>query len=169
MIDCPLKVTENFSACVTPTPVGARIGPLKVTALLLVSMVAPPTNEGAPLTEEDLKSALRYRKDQNLPIATVLLKRGEKQKVKNEYIIAIARVAYQMNIRAFIQEQVGGEISEVRAQAKEGEEPAPGRLAEGTTGEGAEETRGEVEREQRVAEHQGHAEPADGRHDARLR
>lgn len=80
--------------------------------------------EGAPLTEEDLKSALRYRKDQNLPIATVLLKRGEKQKVKNDYIIAIARVAFQMNIRAFIQEQEGGEISEVRAQVKEGEEPA---------------------------------------------
>jgi len=80
--------------------------------------------DGAPLTEEDLKSALRYRKDQNLPIATVLLKRGEKQKVKNEYIVALARVAYQMNIRAFIQEQVGGEISEIRAQAKEGEEPA---------------------------------------------
>jgi hypothetical protein len=80
--------------------------------------------DGAPLTEEDLKSALRYRKDQNLPIATVLLKRGEKQKVKNEYIVALARVAYQMNFRAFIQEQDGGEISEVRAQAKEGEEPA---------------------------------------------
>lgn len=80
--------------------------------------------DGAPLTEEDLKSALRYRKDQNLPIATVLLKRGEKQKVKNDYIVALARVAYQMNIRAFIQEQDGGEISEVRAQAKEGDEPA---------------------------------------------
>ena len=80
--------------------------------------------DGAPLTEEDLKSALRYRKDQNLPIATVLLKRGEKQKVKNEYIVALARVAYQMNIRAFIQEQVGGEISEIRAQAKEPDEQA---------------------------------------------
>jgi len=80
--------------------------------------------EGAPLTEEDLKSALRYRKDQNLPIATVLLKRGEKQKIKNDYIVALARVAFQMNIRAFIQEQDGGEISEVRAQVKEPEEPA---------------------------------------------
>jgi hypothetical protein len=80
--------------------------------------------DGAPLSEEDLKSALRYRKDQNLPIATVLLKRGEKQKVKNDYIVAIARVAFQMKIRAFIQEQDGGEISEVRAQAKEGDEPA---------------------------------------------
>jgi hypothetical protein len=93
-----------------------------------VTLIAEKDNtfdyDGAPLTEEDLKSALRYRKDQNLPIATVLLKRGEKQKVKNDYIVALARVAYQMNIRAFIQEQVGGEISEVRAQAKEPEEQA---------------------------------------------
>jgi hypothetical protein len=80
--------------------------------------------DGAPLTEEDLKSALRYRKDQNLPIATVLLKRGEKQKIKNDYIVALARVAYQMNVRAFIQEQTGGEISEVRAQVKEPEQQA---------------------------------------------
>ena len=32
---------------------------------------------GAPLTEEDLRSALRYRKEQNLPCATVIVKRGE--------------------------------------------------------------------------------------------
>ena len=35
---------------------------------------------GAPLTEEDLKSALRYRKEQNLPCTTILIKRGEKVK-----------------------------------------------------------------------------------------
>ncbi len=29
---------------------------------------------GAPLTEEDLRSALRYRKEQNLPCATVIVK-----------------------------------------------------------------------------------------------
>ncbi len=78
--------------------------------------------DGAPLTEEDLKSALRYRKEQNLPIGTVLLKRSESEKLKNEHIISLARVAYQMNFRAFIQDN-DGVISEVRATPKEAEEP----------------------------------------------
>jgi hypothetical protein len=84
--------------------------------------------EGAPLTEEDLRSALRYRKEQNLPVATVLLKRGEKQKIKNEYIVSLARVAYQLNIRAFIQPKDGEEISELRAAPKDDDaaaKPAP--------------------------------------------
>ena len=34
---------------------------------------------GAPLTEEDLRSALRYRKEQNLPCATVIVKRGMRE------------------------------------------------------------------------------------------
>lgn len=79
--------------------------------------------EGAPLTEEDLKSALRYRKEQNLPVTTVLMKRGEKQKIKNEHIVSLARIAYQMNIKAYMQEK-GGEISEIRAQLKDADAQA---------------------------------------------
>ena len=76
--------------------------------------------DGAPLTAEDLKSALRYRKDESLPVATVLLKRGEKQKIKNEHIIALARIAYQLGIKAYVDEK--GEISEIRAQAAQAKE-----------------------------------------------
>jgi hypothetical protein len=77
--------------------------------------------DGAPLTSEDLRSALRYRKDESLPVATVLMKRGEKQKIKKEHIVALARIAYQMGIKAYIQDG-SGEISEIRAQVKEPEE-----------------------------------------------
>jgi hypothetical protein len=56
-------------------------------------------------------------------MATVLLKRGEKQKIKNEYIVALARIAYQMNFRAFILEN-DGTISEIRAQVKDADEQA---------------------------------------------
>jgi hypothetical protein len=122
-----LFLTVLLAACGGRTK-GDVVQAANVPASFDVTLIAEKDTtfdfDGAPLTEEDLKSALRYRKDQNLPIATVLLKRGEKQKIKNEYIVALARVAYQMNFRAFIQEQVGGEISEIRAQAKEGEEPA---------------------------------------------
>ncbi len=80
--------------------------------------------DGAPLTEEDLRSALRYRQEESLPIATVLLKRGEKEKIKKEHIISLARVAYQMHFKAFMEEK-DGQISQILAQAKEPEQPAP--------------------------------------------
>ncbi len=56
-------------------------------------------------------------------MSTVLLKRGEKQKVKSEYIIALARIAYVMKFKAYVDDD--GVISEIRAQAKEPDaEPA---------------------------------------------
>lgn len=76
--------------------------------------------DGAPLTEEDLKSALRYRKEESLPVATVLLKRGEKQKITNQHVISLARVAYQLGIKAFLRDK-DGTISEIRAEAKQPE------------------------------------------------
>ncbi|HEV7491164.1 MAG TPA: hypothetical protein VGO25_10185 [Rhodanobacteraceae bacterium] len=89
-----------------------------------VTLIADKDNQfdydGAPLTEEDLRSALRYRKDQNLPVATIIVKRGEKERIKNEHIIALARVSYQLKIRAFMQAK-DGTISELRAQLKEDE------------------------------------------------
>ena len=82
-------------------------------------------SNGAPLTEEDLRSALRYRKEQNLPCATVIVKRGEKERIKNEHIVSLARVAYQLKMRAFMQAK-DGTISELVAQAKTDENaPAP--------------------------------------------
>lgn len=79
--------------------------------------------DGAPLTTEDLKSAFRYRQEEKLPMSSVLLKRGEKQKVKNEHVIALARIAYEMKIKAYWDDD--GQISEIRAQLKEPEsEPA---------------------------------------------
>lgn len=80
---------------------------------------------GAPLTEEDLRSALRYRKEQNLPCETIIVKRGEKERIKNEHIVSLARVAYQLKMRAFMQAK-DGTISELIAQAKADENaPAP--------------------------------------------
>lgn len=72
--------------------------------------------DGAPLTSEDLKSALRYRQEESLPVATILLKRGEKQKIKGEHLGALARIAYDLGIKAYFEDD--GEISELRVQAK---------------------------------------------------
>lgn len=87
-----------------------------------VTLIAAKDNQfdldGAPLTEEDLKSALRYRQEESLPMATVVLKRGEKEKIKKEHIISLARVAYQMHFKAYMEEK-DGQISQILAQAKE--------------------------------------------------
>ena len=86
-----------------------------------VTLLADKDNQfdfdGAPLTTDDLKSALRYRQEENLPVSTVLLKRGEKQKIKAEHQVALARVAYQLKFRAFFEDD--GVISELQARAKD--------------------------------------------------
>lgn len=71
----------------------------------------------APLTVEDLRSALRYRMEESLPMDTVLLKRGEKQRVRDEHIVAVARMAVEMRFKAYVQEK-SGEISEIRTTVK---------------------------------------------------
>ncbi|MEP6511974.1 MAG: hypothetical protein ABJB02_10295 [Dokdonella sp.] len=48
-------------------------------------------------------------------MASVLLQRGEKEKVKKEHLIALARIAYQMKFKAYLKEK-NGEISELQAQ-----------------------------------------------------
>jgi hypothetical protein len=92
-----------------------------------VTLIADKDNQfdydGAPLTEEDLRSALRYRKEQNLACETVLVKRGEKERIRNEHIVSLARVAYQLKMRAFMQAK-DGTISELVAQAKSDENAA---------------------------------------------
>lgn len=70
--------------------------------------------EGATLSEEDFKGALRYRRDQNNPVKTILLKRGEKQKVTDAHIAGIARIGLELRVRTFLQEKDGKEIQEVR-------------------------------------------------------
>jgi hypothetical protein len=70
----------------------------------------------APFTAQDLRSALNYRKEQSLPMATVLLKRGEKQKVSNTHIVALARMAVDMEFKAYVEEK--GEINEIRTTTK---------------------------------------------------
>lgn len=71
---------------------------------------------GVPLTAEALRDAMRYRKDESLPLRSVLLKRGEKQKVTDTHILSLMRVAHELGFRAWVQQK--GEIGEIRAQAR---------------------------------------------------
>lgn len=91
-----------------------------VPASFDVTLVAAKDNQfdyqDAPLTAEDLRSAFRYRKDESQPLTTVLIKRGEKQKVKDEHIVALARMAHDLGFKAYVQDKDG--TSEIRTSVK---------------------------------------------------
>lgn len=80
--------------------------------------------DGAPLTSQDLESAFRYRKEEKLPLSTVLLKRGEKQKVKKEHMASLVRIAGHMGFKAYVEES-NGAISELQANGKLAEQDQP--------------------------------------------
>lgn len=86
-----------------------------------VTLLADKDNQfdldGAPLTTQDLESAFRYRQEEKLPLSTVLLKRGEKQKVKKDHEAALVRIASQMRFKAYVEEG-DGVISELQAEGK---------------------------------------------------
>lgn len=72
--------------------------------------------DGATLSEEDVKGALRYRIEQNNPAKSVFLKRGDKQKVTERHIQGLARIGIELKISTYLQEKEGMEITEVRAE-----------------------------------------------------
>lgn len=76
--------------------------------------------ESAPLSAQDLRGALNYRKEEGKPMATVLLKRGEKHKVKDSHVVALARIAVDLKFLAFIEEK-DGRISEIRTTTSKSE------------------------------------------------
>ena len=100
---------------------GGNVAPDQVRAANVpasfdVTLLADKSNQfdfdGAPLTVEDLRSAFRYRLEEHLPMSTVLLKRGEKQKITKEHISSLARVSLEMKFKAYMLEKDGG-ISEI--------------------------------------------------------
>lgn len=92
-----------------------------------VTLLADKDNQfdfgGAPLTSQDLASAFRYRKEERLPMSTVLLKRGEKQKIKNEHLAGLLRIASQIGFKAYAEEK-DGTINELQASGKLAEDNA---------------------------------------------
>jgi len=64
--------------------------------------------EGATLTAEDLRSHIRYRNEPgNAPVRTILLKPGEKEKIKNTHVAALASIARDLKIVAYVDDNDG--------------------------------------------------------------
>ena len=105
-----------LAACARGAKTDANLAPVDIPASFDVTLIAEKEKQfdylDVPLTEQDLRAALNYRKEQSLPMATVLLKRGEKVKVKDEHIVMLARLAVALGFTAYVEED--GEINEVR-------------------------------------------------------
>ncbi len=64
--------------------------------------------EGATLTAEDLRSHIRYRNEPgNAPVHTVLLETGEKEKIKNTHVAALAGIARDLKVTAYVKDNDG--------------------------------------------------------------
>lgn len=104
---------------------GTRSDPTHIAAAVPtsfdVTLVADKDNQfdyqNVPLTAEDLRAALNYRKEQGLPMATVLLKRGEKNRIKDTHIVALARIAVALGFTSYLEGK--GEINEIQTTTTE--------------------------------------------------
>ena len=64
--------------------------------------------DGATLTGEDLRGHIRYRNEPgHQPVHTVLLKSGEKEKIKNTHIAALAGIARDLKLEAYVRDNDG--------------------------------------------------------------
>ena len=116
-----------LAACARGTRTDAARAAVDAPSSFDVTLVAEKEGQfdyqDVPLTPQDLRSALNYRKEQGLPMKTLLLKRGEKNRIKDTHIVSLARIAVALGITAYIDEK--GEINEIRATTKA--EPEPGK------------------------------------------
>ncbi|HET9032361.1 MAG TPA: hypothetical protein VFN25_05580, partial [Dokdonella sp.] len=105
-----------LSACAKGTRTDAARAPVNLPSSFDVTLTAEKEGQfdfqDVPLTPNDLRAALNYRKEQNLPMSTVLLKRGEKNRIKDTHIVSLAQIAVALGFTAYIEEK--GEINEIR-------------------------------------------------------
>jgi len=114
-----LLATLALAACggrARPDSVAAPNIPSSFDVTLLAEKDGQFDLDGATLSEEDVKGALRYRRDQNNPARSVFLKRGEKQKVTERHIQGLARIGLELKVRTYLKEKDSMEITEVRTE-----------------------------------------------------
>jgi hypothetical protein len=63
--------------------------------------------DGATLNAEDLRGHIRYLNEAGRPVRTILLKRGEKEKIKNTHVASLAGVARDLKVTAYVEDNDG--------------------------------------------------------------
>ncbi len=89
----------------TTDPTGAT--PIQYDLTVLADKDGQFELQGATLNAEDLRGHIRYRNETGKPVKTLLLKRGEKQKVTNQHIAGLAGIARDLKVIAFVEDNDG--------------------------------------------------------------
>jgi hypothetical protein len=63
--------------------------------------------DGATLAAEDLRGHIRYLNENGRTVHTILLKPGEKEKVKNAQVGALAGIARDLHVVCYVQDNDG--------------------------------------------------------------
>ncbi|MEP6484755.1 MAG: hypothetical protein ABJB01_09905 [Rudaea sp.] len=63
--------------------------------------------DGATLTPEDMRGHIRFLSEAGRPVHAILLKPGEKEKIKNTHIAALASICRDLKITAYVQDNDG--------------------------------------------------------------
>ena len=58
--------------------------------------------EGATVDAQTLRDHIRYRNEAGQPVRTILLKRGEKEKVTNAQVAGLAGIARDLKVEAYV-------------------------------------------------------------------
>lgn len=109
-----------LAACSRGTRSDAALAAANAPASFDVTLTAEKDDQfdyqNVPLTAQDLRAALNYRKEQGLPMKTVLLKRGEKNRIKDSHIVSLARIAVALGFTSYIDNK--GVINEIETTTK---------------------------------------------------
>jgi hypothetical protein len=63
--------------------------------------------DGATLTAEDVRGHIRYLDESGRTVKTMLLKPGEKEKIKNTHVAALAGIARDLKVTAYVEDNNG--------------------------------------------------------------
>jgi hypothetical protein len=63
--------------------------------------------DGATLTAEDLRGHIRYLEEVGRPVHSILLKPGEKEKIKNTHVGGLAGICRDLKITGYVQDNDG--------------------------------------------------------------
>ncbi|MFT3792776.1 MAG: hypothetical protein QM741_17280 [Rudaea sp.] len=80
----------------------AAVSPQQYDLVVLADKDGQYDLDGATLDVETLRDHIRYRDENGQPVRTILLKRGEKQKITNAQVIGLAGIARDLKTVAFV-------------------------------------------------------------------
>jgi hypothetical protein len=82
-------------------------GPIQYDLTVIADKDGQFELQGATLSAEDLRGHIRYRNETGQNVKTILLTKGEKQKVTNQHVAGMAGIARDLKAIAFVQDNDG--------------------------------------------------------------